>query len=202
MTTHVTTSGLSRRDLILGSALTLPLVSIARAGDLIGPMSPAERQEFILERRRDAALGQLNKTPPPHASNGDEDRYPDRRASFSKTMPHDDLGEVDPEAYDKWLTIMASGDPAQFEHAPRDPQAIERLNDPQAAYSIDLVGPDATALRFPAPPTFASERMAAEMTELYWLALMRDVPFREYGRIWLASAAVADLRAVGFGPVD
>ena len=202
MTTYVTTLGLSRRDLILGSALALPLAGIARAGDLIGPMSQEQRQEFILKRRRDAALGELNKAPPPHATNGDEDRYPDRRASFSKTMPHNDLGEVDPEAYRRWLEIVASGDPAQFERAPRDPQAIERLNDPQAAYSIDLVGPDATALQFAAPPTFASERMAAEMTELYWLALMRDVPFREYGNNSLASAAVADLRAVGFDPVD
>ena len=117
-------------------------------------------------------------------------------------MPHDNLGEVDPEAYDKWLTIIASGDPAQFEHAPRDPQAIERLNDPQAAYAIDLVGPDATALRLSSPPAFASEPMAAEMIELYWLALMRDVPFRDYGSNLLASAAVTDLRAAGFGPVN
>ena len=121
-------------------------------------MSQEQRQDFILGRRRDVALSQLNKALPLHTTNGDEDRYADRRASFSKTMPHDDLGEVDPEAYRKWLAILASGDPAQFENAPRDPQAIERLNDPQAAYAIDLVGPDATALQFPAPPAFASDR--------------------------------------------
>ena len=202
MTTHVTTSRLSRRDLILGAALAVPLAGLARADGLIGPMSQEQRQDFILGRRRDVALSQLNKVLPLHTTNGDEDRYADRRASFSKTMPHNNLGEVDPEAYDKWLTIIASGDPAQFEHAPRDPQAIERLNDPQAAYAIDLVGPDATALRFSSPPAFASERMSAEMIELYWLALMRDVPFRDYGSNLLASAAVTDLRAAGFGPVN
>jgi hypothetical protein len=121
-------------------------------------MSQEQRQDFILGRRQDAAFSQLRKAPPPHTTNDDEDRYPDRRASFSKTMPHNNLGEVDPEAYRKWLAILASGDPAQFENAPRDPQAIERLNDPQAAYAIDLVGPDATALQFPAPPAFASDR--------------------------------------------
>jgi hypothetical protein len=40
------------------------------------------------------------------------------------------------------------------------------------------------------------------MTELYWLALMRDVPFRDYGAHPLALAAVADLRSVGIGCID
>jgi len=198
----MSTFRISRRRLILGSALALPLTGLARAGDLIGPLSQQERQQFIFDRRRDAALAELDNAPPLHATNGDEDRYPDRRASFSKTMPHNDLGEVEPEAYRKWLAILASGDPAEFEHAPRDPQAVERLNDPQATYAIDLVGPDASALQLPAPPAFASERMAAEMIELYWLALMRDVPFHEYSGNSLASAAVADLRAGGFAPLD
>src|SRR5262249_7429834 len=198
----MSTFRISRRRLILGSALALPLTGLARAGDLIGPLSQQERQQFISDRRRDAALAELDNAPPLHATNGDEDRYPDRRASFSKTMPHNDLGEVEPEAYRKWLAILASGDPAEFEHAPRDPQAVERLNDPQATYAIDLVGPDASALQLPAPPAFASERMAAEMIELYWLALMRDVPFHEYSGNSLASAAVADLRAGGFAPLD
>jgi hypothetical protein len=188
----MSTLRISRRGLILGSALALPLTGLARAGDLIGPLSQGERQQLIFERRRDAALAELNKAPLPHVTNGDEDRYPDRRASFSKTMPHNDLGEVDPEAYRKWLAILASGDPAEFEHAPRDPHAVERLNDPQATYAIDLIGPDATALRFPASPAFASERMAAEVIELYWLALMRDVPFREYSRS-LPTSAQPDL---------
>src|SRR5262245_34790249 len=97
----MSTSRISRRGLILGSALALPLTGLARAGDLIGPMSQQDRQHFVFERRRDAALAELNKAPPLHATNGDEARYPDRRASFSKTMPHNDLGEVDPEAYRK-----------------------------------------------------------------------------------------------------
>lgn len=190
------------RRLLLGSALALPFVGLARANDLIGPLTPQQRQRLAFERRGDAAKAQFDSAPPPPVTNGDEDRYPDRRASFSKTLPHNDLGEVDPEAYRQWLVILASGDSAQFDHVPRDPQAEERLNDPQATYATDLVGPDATALPLPPPPTFASRTAAAEMAELYWLALMRDVPFREYVTDPLASAAVADLRAAGFPPVD
>jgi hypothetical protein len=197
----MTTFRVSRRALLC-SPLAMRLASMARANEQIGPLTPQQRQRLVLERRRDAAQVQFVFAPPPNATNGDEDRYPDRRASFSKTMPHNGLGEVDPEAYRQWLAILASGDPAQFDHAPRDPQAVERLNDPQAAYAIELAGPDATALSLPPPPAFASEAMAAEMVELYWLALMRDVPFRDYVGNSLASAAVADLGAAGFMPVD
>lgn len=93
---------------------------------------------------------------------------------------------------------MFSGNPARFAEAPRDSKAVERLNNPQAAYGIDLVGPDAAALSLP-PPPFASQEMAAEMAELYWLALVRDVAFREYAGHPLTTAAIADLRAIGFG---
>jgi hypothetical protein len=192
---------LSRRAL-LASPLLLPLIGLADAADLAGPLTPQQRQLLVFERRRDAAQADLHEALPQHATNGDEDRYPDRRASFSKTMPHDDLGEVDPEAYRQWLAILASGDPAQFEAVPRDPNAVVRLNDPQAAYATDLVGLDASALPFRPPPAFASQAAAAEMAELYWLALMRDVPFRDYAADPLAGAAVADLRAAGLPSVD
>ena len=186
--------GISRRSLVLGTTLALPVLSVVRAADLRSPLSPGQRQRRVLETRREAAQAEFSDNPPVHVTNFDEDRSPDRRASFSKTMPHNDLGEVDPEAYRQWLAILARGDAAGFDQAPRAPQAVERLNDPQATYATDLVGPDATALVLPPPPAFASREMAAQMTELYWLALMRDVPFRDYGTDALALAAVADLR--------
>ena len=195
-------SRVSRRNLLLGSILALPAATLARAADLTGPQTPQQRQLLVFDRRRAAAQAEFTGGPPAPATNGDEDRYADRRASFSKTMPHNDLGEVDPDAYRKWLAILASGDSEEFEHAPRDPQAVERLNDPQATYAIDLVGPDATALPLLPPPAFASLQTAAEMTELYWLALLRDVPFRDYGANALASRAVTDLREAGFAATD
>jgi hypothetical protein len=160
---------------------------------------PRQRQQHIFDCRRAAAQAELDSDPPEPATNGDEDRYPDRRASFSKTLPHNEFGEVEPDAYRQWLAILYSGDPARFADAPRDSEAVERLNNPQATYAIDLVGPDATALPLPPPPPFASQKTAAEMAELYWLALMRDVAFREYAGHPLATAAIGDLRAIGFG---
>ena len=191
------TSRVSRRSLLLGSMLALPAARLVRAADLIGPQSPRERQLLVLDRRRGAAQAEFTSGPPLHATNGDEDRYADRRASFTKTMPHNDLGEVDPAAYKEWLAILASGDSARFADAPRAAEAVERLNNPQAAYSIDLVGTDPAALALLPPPAFASQAMAAEMVELYWRALMRDVPFYDYDSNALLRAAIGDLGAAG-----
>ena len=196
------TNFVTSRRLLLGAGLTLPAAGLSRAAELVGPMTPENRQKLVFERRRDAATAELSSTPPAPATNGDEDRYSDRRASFSKTMPHNNLGEVDPDAYRRWLEILASGDPGQFEQVPRDRQAIERLNNPQASYAIDLVGSDATALAFPVPPVFASAENAAEMAELYWLALTRDVPFRAYDHDVTIAAAATELRALGFASLN
>jgi hypothetical protein len=188
----------SRRS-VIASAMLVPFGATAEAADFVGPMTPQQRQQRVFECRRHAAQADLDSDPPKPTTNGDEDRYADRRASFSKTLPHNQLGEVDPEAYRQWLAILLSGNPARFAEVPRDTEAVERLNNPQATYAIDLVGPDATALSLAPPPPFASQEMAAEMAELYWLALMRDVAFREYADHPLTTAAIADLRVIGFG---
>src|SRR5438093_9244376 len=38
-----------------------------------------------------------------HPTNGDEDRYPNQIGSFTKALPHNALGEVDPNAYQALL---------------------------------------------------------------------------------------------------
>ena len=189
---------MSRRS-VMTAAMLAPFGAAAKAADFVGPLTPRQRQQRVFECRQDAAQAELHSDLSEPRTNGDEDRYPDRRASFSKTLPHNELGEVDPKAYRQWLTILLSGNPARFAEVPRDSEAVERLNNPQATYAIDLAGPDATALSLAPPPPFASQEMAAEMAELYWLALMRDVAFREYAGHPLTTAAIGDLRAIGFG---
>lgn len=193
---------ISRRALMASAALAPLVGQSAGAAGLTGPLDTSRRRQLVFERRRDAFKTATYREPLRIATNGDEDRYPDRRASFAKTMPHDDLGEVNPDAYRAWLAILTSGDPAKFEQAPRDPQAAERLNNPQAAYAIDLVGPDPAALGIARPPAFASIGMAAEMAELYWGALVRDVPFREWESDPLVRAAGADLGSFGVPEIN
>jgi hypothetical protein len=188
---------ISRRGLLASASLALPLAGSAKAAEAIGSLTPRQRELRAFERRRDAAQTQMQRELPISATNGDEDRYPDRRASFSKTLPHDENGEVDAREYHRWLAILASGDPKKFDLVPRDAQAVERLNNPQAAYAIDLLGADPASLALEPPSAFASKEMAAEMAELYWLALMRDIPFRDYSSDPLAAAAAAELGMLG-----
>ena len=152
-----------------------------------------QRRQRAYQIRHDAAQRYLAESLISHRSNGDGDRYEDKRASFSKTLPHNDIGEVDPQAYAAWLSILRSGDPIKFERVPRHPEAELKLNDPQACYAFDLVGVDSHATHLDPPPTFASAAMASEMAELYWQALLVDVPFRQYDSHPLAAAAIADL---------
>jgi hypothetical protein len=191
-------SALSRRRFLTHAAFALPFTSIAGAGEIAVPISPRLRRYSMFQHLHKIAQAELERRTSLPLTNGDEHRYADHRASFSKTMPHNDLGEVDPDAYRIWLAIVASGEPAEFERVPRATGAVERLNNPQATYSIDLLGVDPAALSIAVPPSFASRTMATEMTELYWMALMRDVAFREFDTHPLARAAVADLATVGF----
>jgi hypothetical protein len=159
-------------------------------------LSDAERRaQRSFEIRCDCARAATREKNPIPTTNGDEERYADKRASFAKTLPHSDLGEVEPQAYADWLGVLGSGDPDQFEHVPRDLLAVAKLNNPQATYAFDLLGIDSHATGLVAPPAFASDAMAVEMAELYWQALTVDVPFQNFETNSLISAALADLNA-------
>jgi hypothetical protein len=155
------------------------------------------RQAAAFQIRQDAAQAYLDAPVPAHVSNGDELRYTDKRASFAKTLPHNDNGEVDVKAFDAFVKTLASGKADAFETIPRDHSAEIELNNPQATYAFDLVGLDSGATSLDPAPAFASAAMASDMAEVYWLSLTRDTAFREYERNPLVGAAVNDLNAFG-----
>jgi len=121
----------------------------------------------------------------------DEEIYRNRIGSFSKGLPHDEAGEVNPFAYEALLAAVESGDPAAFEQIPMGGAA--KLRNPQAGLAFDLVGPDSHQLSTRRSPAFASAEAAAEMGELYWMALARDIPFGAYGGDPVVAAAAEDL---------
>jgi hypothetical protein len=166
----------------------------ARAADAV-PGGGSPRQMAAFRIRRAVAQTYLNEQIPSHCSNGDEARYADKRASFAKTLPHNDAGEVDAEAFVRFVSVLSNGDPDAFEALPRDPAAEVQLDDPQATYAFDLAGLDSAATSLDPPPTFAGALMATEVAELYWLSLTRDVPFRKYETDPLVAAFVADITA-------
>ena len=192
----------SRRALVKASAASpaLGAIAVGWSGAIIGagnasagnavPGGGSPRQMASFRLRQAAAHVYLDEQIPSHHSNGDEARYADKRASFAKTLPHNDAGEVDAKAFVRFVSVLSNGDPDAFEALPRDPAAEVQLNDPQATYAFDLAGLDGAATSLDPPPTFAGALMATEMAELYWLSLTRDVPFRKYETDPLVAAAM------------
>jgi hypothetical protein len=199
-------SRLSREDFLragAGAGAILSASTALGAGALpgtagaqeIGPSSSTARAERTESIRCEAAKRYLDATLPPPQTNGDDERYADRRASFTKTLPCNDYGEVDPPAYEALLAAFTSADPAAFERLQQAPGCSAKLNNPQAAFAFDLAGVDSHATRISPPPPFASAGAASDMAEVYWRALVRDVPFRTFEESAPIAAAVADLNA-------
>ncbi len=188
----------------LGAAPTLAtfagagLVSNAFAFPDLVPVDQQERRYQAFAIRRDAANYQRDLPPTPSVSNGDEGLYPTRIASYTKCLPHNQLGEVDLNAYSAYIEALNSGRSVDFEAIPMGGAA--KLANPQAAWCFALEGADAWALASPPAPTFSSAETAAEMVEDYWQALTRDVPFSHYGTNPTIAQAAAELNNLwGYG---
>ena len=69
-----------------------------------------------------------------------------------------------------------------------------RLVNPLAAYPWDKDPMAVDVMKCLPFPALDSERLAEEALELYWMALLRDVPLWDYGRSSLVRDAVAELR--------
>src|SRR6266542_2978453 len=156
-----------------------------------------QRSVQAYQLRIGAAQLEFQQKPPPHPDNGDEVRHTKRIGNFSKGLPHNDLGEVDPAAYDALLRALSTGDPAEFESIPMGcPPPHRNLTNPQAGLAYDLEGGDAASFFMPPAPAYASAWRAGESVENYWMSLLRDVPFTQYENDALAQAAAADLSAL------
>jgi len=120
------------------------------------------------------ARGRLAEQP----RNGDEETLAHALGSFTKALPHDALGRVEPDAWQRLLRALESGEDADFDAIPAG--GPTKLANPQAAFAYSLAGADSHALAMPAPPAYASAEAAAEIVEVYAHALLRDVPFDAY----------------------
>jgi len=178
----------------LGTGLTGGIFASADVdAKQIESQQPNRRRSQAFRLRKDAARSYLFERNFTQYSNGDEDLYDDKRASFSKCLPHNDLGEVELDAYAKFLAALDSGSSAAFEAIPLSPIASRKLANPQAAYAFDMIGTDSHATDLHPAPAFASAEMAAELGEVYWQALTRDIPFRDFDINPDIAAAIDDL---------
>ena len=175
---------------LAGASLLGALEANTALADLT-PVNGEERRRRAFALRRDAALYQKDLPYTPSLANGDEELYPTRLASFSKSLPHNNLGEVDLNPYGSLIQALNSKLRSDFEAIPMG--GTSKLSNPQSAYCFSMEGSDAAAHSIPPAPAFSSAQMAAEIAEDYWYALTRDVPFSQYGTDPTIAQAAADL---------
>ncbi len=170
----------------------------------MGIQQPGRRNEAQKIRNEAAELAFL-RAPAVQLSNGEETDYRDSGgelnfiANHTKGLPHDSNGFVEPSAYLTLLTALTSCDPIDFESIPLGPaslppgRTLRRFANPQAGAAFDLEGPDGPSLTIPPAPRIDSAENAAEMGELYWMALLRDVNFTNYAADPTVAMAVDSL---------
>lgn len=148
------------------------------------------------------AVEPVIKTPTP---NGDESPKLKYIGNFHKTLTHDAFGEVNATAYEAFSTICTGGgdfegvDEGPLVFAPQapikgtPPTHVAKLVSPQAGRSTELLGPNPDKVEMGPAPGVLSNSTAAEMTELFWMAHLRDIPFDRLADPANVSNVVADL---------
>jgi len=179
-----------------------------------------QRMEAEYETRNGCARSHLVDTDAPvHASNS---RISEQAvvSKFGKSLVHDQAtGLPTTEAYESLVTaceqgqgydqiqqasldqydVDASGidaiDPPPFVDEPHN-LSPKPLIQPESAWAYMAEGASTAQLQIAVPPAFDSEETGAEMVELYWRALTRDVPFHEYGDNDIVEDAARELDSI------
>jgi hypothetical protein len=152
---------------------------------------------------------------PPHTTNGDEARYPDKSGTYTKGILQAGIGLVNLNAYQTFKHALNSGRPTDFENIIIG--GTRTLNGPQGGLAFALEGSDAVQFgNAPSPanqesrivvapaPAVASAAYGAELVELYWASLLRDVAFTDYASNEIADQAADELSGMPTyaGPKD
>ncbi len=211
--------GLNRRKFLgqAGAAATLaagalaaPSSVFAQSGgpDTLGHQAPSDggggRVLQYFQDRVTAATREATIPIPPHTTNGDEARYPDKSGTYSKGLLQDGPGRVNLNAFQSMKNAFNTGRPSDFERIILG--GTRTLNGPQGALAYGMEGSDAvqfgnaTSPRnqenivvVPPPPAVASAAYGTELVEMYWASLLRDVAFTDYANNPLAVAAAQEL---------
>lgn len=156
--------------------------------------APGHRVPRSLALRTLAAGHDAFAAPPAQIDNGDEALYPDKSGTYTKGILQNGVGLVDLAAYGAFKKALRSGQMADFEAIPLG--GPRTLNGPQGGLAFYLACLDASQFSVPPAPALASEEYAAELVELYWASLLRDIAFTHYASDPIAVQAAAELSAM------
>ncbi len=188
---------------LVGTGLTGALLATSKklsASELPMAQNLASFIQSALEHRIRRASINLARHVPPAVKNNDE-TLAGFIGSYSKGLPHNDLGEVDAAAFQTFVHAVNNGSNEAYAAIPMGGTA--KQISPQASTAFQMEGQTSRNLRIAPPPAFDSEQRAAEMNEVYWMSLLRDVPFSQYPSNTIAANAITDLRRYNlFATVD
>jgi hypothetical protein len=179
------------------AATATPVGTTAEAGTGANDRSDgsgADRVRDSYENREEPARDESKVPVPQQISNRDEQRYANSNyiGNFSKGLPHNTLGEVDPVAYRSLLNGLDQGTSTALEKNIVLGGPTKLVN-PLAGLAFDLEGTDSHQLKIPPFPELKSKALADQAVELYWMALCRDVNFSKYDTDPNTQAAAKEL---------
>ncbi len=187
----------------------------AEAATVRSPGGAHARVAKSFALRLEAATRDSQVPVPPHTTNGDEARYPDKSGTYTKCLLQDSYGRVNLNAYQSMKTAFDTGNPTDFEKIIMG--GARTLNGPQGALAFDMEGCDSvqfgnapspanqeSLVIVPPPPAVSSAAYGTELVEMYWCSLLRDVAFTDYQSNPTAIQAASELSSMPHyaGPRD
>jgi hypothetical protein len=176
---------------ILAGGFALPSVIQVKAS----AVGPSSRITQCLAVKTKAAAADARMILAKNRSCGDEESYPTKIGNYHKGLPHNELGEVDVQAYAAMSGALAIQHSNALEKVPLGGSA--KLSNPQGGLAFNLEGCDSQQTSMATPPSLNSSWRGAEMVEDYWMALLRDVNFADYATNTTSALAIAELNQLG-----
>lgn len=144
-----------------------------------------ERQQEAKRIRESASQLASDRPHPIHQSNGDEERFANLNfaMNFTKGLEHnEDNGLIENAAdFKAFRAAIDKGFVDDFTTSvPTATNKARAWEAPTAGLVYDLQGPDSQAVTMAPAPALGSKELAYEMAEVYELALLREVPFKEF----------------------
>ena len=190
--------GLGAATAAVSTGVLAPLVAASSATAASGTALPASgtnnRVSEALALRVSEANQDASVAPAMNVNNGDTALYADKGGTYTKGLPHDSFGRVDPGAFATFTAALNSGEFSDFEKIIVG--GTRTLNGPQGGLAFDLARLDNVQFgqpQVPPAPKTASDQNATELLEHYWASLLRDVAFTDYGSSTIAAQAAAEL---------
>src|SRR5579863_8691566 len=169
--------------------------------------SAGSRVQQALQMRTNSAQKDAALPVPPHTTNGDEQRYSDHSASYSKVLLQNDICVVNPAAWASFKKALNSGNNSDFEAIILG--GTRTLNGPQGSYAFYLECADSSQfgdapdIGDPSGPHLVppfdqvtSEAYGTQLVEMYWASLLRDVAFTDLPSNSTAATAAEELNSM------